>query len=462
MSHLDSHYPTQDPLVENVVLLGGYALRALRRRALLAATSFLATVGLTLLFLAIASPVYRVRTVIVTAPSEIMTRLTAPGRMIIPGEKPPMTQGATEALLSREMLTYVVDKLDLVRKWKATRTPVGRVVDTAFGTVFGRPTQSEEYESVVRALADAVNTEVTDNTIALTVEWHEPTTALAIAKTIEERFLSQRRDTELNQIKDTYAILQGRVDAAAKRLSAAEAALRTAADHANATNARLFDQRRKDSPDLQTIARLEHTLESKREALRRMETAFDHRVSEAQAHLNELRATLGPNHPDVADARRALALQSRPPPELAGMRHEEEDLANRLSQLAPSMTAAGLFRNLVQTAPVDPDLEAAMSTYHQRAAEHDELQKRLEAAGVELATATAAFDFHYKVTQPPLLPHRKAAPNTFAVALAGTAAALVLAFVLAVLADLASRRIQEPWQIARFIGIPVLAQIRRV
>jgi polysaccharide biosynthesis transport protein len=175
--------------------------------------------------------------------------------------------------------------------------------------------------------------------------------------------------------------------------------------------------------------------------------------------LHRLRSTLGGEHPDVRNAERNLALQSRLPEGLSKLRSEESSLSNELHHLMPSVAAADLMRNMLQAAPVDADLESAMDNYRRASDDHEDLSSRLAAARIELEAADAAFAYRYQVTEPAALPRDPVKPNPPGIMLASLLGGVVLAWALAILADLATRRIQESWQIARFLQVPVLAEL---
>src|SRR4051812_30161133 len=106
--------PPPDPLVDNAVLLGGYALRAVRRRIALATMVFVTTVALTFGFLLLASPLYRVETRILANDTQVMKDMAQPARLTTPhgGENLADTAGAQELITSRDTLLSVVDSLD--------------------------------------------------------------------------------------------------------------------------------------------------------------------------------------------------------------------------------------------------------------------------------------------------------------------------------------------------------------
>src|SRR4051794_15781605 len=101
----------QDPLLDNVTLLTGYALRAIRRRWLLALSTLALTLLLTVGFLAIASPVYKVETRILVNDDDVMSTLTsATPKAPAYGPKKVPTADAVERVKARPTLTALIDQ----------------------------------------------------------------------------------------------------------------------------------------------------------------------------------------------------------------------------------------------------------------------------------------------------------------------------------------------------------------
>ncbi len=450
---------TKDPLVDDAMLLGGYALRAVRRRLALAIAIFMVTALSTLAFLALTSPLYDVETRIVVDDARVMKDLAQPARLTVPRDDAEEIAGAAELVTSRETLLYVVEKLDLPRLWNETRRPAGQLIDRAVGAVFGRASAAERREQIYEILQKRVSATAEAGLIRIAVQWHEPKTALAIAETLKNRFLEVRRQAELDQITDTHDILAKEAAEARLALVTAEEELKKAADDANALTARSLRKAQGEGLDLEAVARMQRQLTTTRDAIARQEAIFAARIAEAEARLNSTRAGLAASHPDVLEAQRNLALQSRTPTELTALRAEETRLAGELARAVPSLVAVQLFGAMAMVSGVEPNVEAALSNYRRAAEQFTRLRDRLETARLELDTAAASFAFRYVVTQPPVLPREPSRPNTPAVLIAGLLGGLFLAFVLSVLADVMSRRIQEPWQISRFLGVPVLGRL---
>jgi uncharacterized protein involved in exopolysaccharide biosynthesis len=451
----------QDPLWDGVSLASGYAVRAFKRHLFVAAVTGVGTLALVAVLLAIIPPTYKVETRILAKSSDIMPLLTATGTVLPGHTEPSPTAGATELVKSRETLTWLVGELNLVDRWENTRTSFGRFVDGVLGRALGPAKADARYEALLKVLADRITAALDGDVVTISVEWHEPEGALLIANALKDHFLVQLREAEAGQIKATVSLLEERQGRTRVALADATKALQDAAEEANSTTAKLFKLHRPNvDPDVETVARLQAELDLKKEALHRAEAAYDARVADATLALNKTRATLGAGNPDVIDAQRNLAQQMRVPQELSTLREDEENLSRQLTHMVPALTAAGLFEKMAYAQNVDAGLETARERYHQASEAYTDATKRLEGAKTELASADASFPFRYRVTVPPVAPHGPAKPDVPLVLISGFVAALLLGFVTALLADLTSKRIQEPWQIVRYVGIPVIGQVR--
>jgi hypothetical protein len=80
---------------------------------------------------------------------------------------------------------------------------------------------------------------------------------------------------------------------------------------------------------------------------------------------------------------------------------------------------------------------------------------------MELETARAAFKYRYVVVRPASIPRIPDKPKPAKILGGGAAAALVLALLAAIGADLRSGRVYESWQLEQALRVPVLAEIRR-
>ncbi|RYF10194.1 MAG: hypothetical protein EOO40_05620 [Deltaproteobacteria bacterium] len=206
------------------------------------------------------------------------------------------------------------------------------------------------------------------------------------------------------------------------------------------------------------------------------------RLKKAQEELANLRASLGPDHPDVAEAKRSLESLNSPPPELVALQAEETRLAGQVAN-APANGAGkehpkveikaeepsdeGAYdvmrvpvsEDLYKELDKDPEIAQILDELKKRQDTHEELARHLAAARIESETANVAFEYRYKLTSPPVYPKRPVKPNVPVMLGGGAAAAFVLGILFAVLADVLSKRILEAWQLERFLGLKVLGEV---
>jgi len=115
---------------------------------------------------------------------------------------------------------------------------------------------------------------------------------------------------------------------------------------------------------------LEQELSRKRRDIGQIEGRYQQELQRAQADLQTMQTTLGPQHPDVAEALREVERRSIPPQELTGLRTEEANLINRLKSLdsrspppsreEPTEVVVGASEPVM-----DPALERAMDAYRE-------------------------------------------------------------------------------------------------
>lgn len=452
-----------DPVLDAVTLVTGYTRRAFRRQLLLATAVFTATVIMAGVVMAFSSPVYTSEARIVVNTNLILGSGTAARRHYTgsPTDPDPLAT-VVEMMKSRESLTKLMDTLGLVKRWTDTRGAFGRWLDKVTTRLFGPPGEHEQREALLEVLDRKITVRGENDIITVTVNWHEPEGAVLLARAIIDNFAQEQHAGESGQYQEQVSVLEKELARADDLLAAEAARFAVAAERANAASGMVLKRRFDLSqPDLEQIATLEQELEKKREALRRLEAAHDASVGEVREALNNLRARLGPNHPDVREAERTLVLQSEPPNELRELRASEAETSTRLTRVMPSATATGLLQTLTQVATTDPALETARESYARASGLRAVVATHLSEARSAMATAEAAFAYKYSITQPPQLPRKPTSPDGIQVAIASVVAGCVLAFVLAIIRDVSSGRIQEPWQITRFVGLPVIGTIKK-
>jgi hypothetical protein len=226
------------------------------------------------------------------------------------------------------------------------------------------------------------------------------------------------------------------------------------------------------------LGRAKALLESKQRAITELEADRQHRVLSLRGKLGELLAEYTPAHPQVLDAQRTLDSLSQESPQVTNLRGEVKELETELRRrtvsaklidgasefgglpsLLPPSTADPLPTEIVTLAN-DDDLDPAVTAqFRYSVTDYTRLRDAISSARVELDTAQAAFSHRYKIVVPPEAPGKPAKPKIPLVLGAGIAAAIFLGAIAAILAELATGKMIERWQVNQ-IELPVLAELR--
>lgn len=452
---------------EGAFLLAGFALRAVRRRRRFALTCWIATIALAIVGLVVMPKTYRVDSRILTHPAYILPSLSHPNRPIPVEEQSQRgTRGAAELIKSRETLSNIIDDVGLMKNWAKTRGLGGRLADGIRNLFVGKPKDSEFREMLVETLDKNLTPMVEGDVVSITLNWHHAQSAVAIVEAAQRRFLEERHERDMGEIRETMKILERSVIAAKPGLDAATERLRTAAAARRAGRripAPRAIARPAETEKSTEMSRAEQDLNKKREEIQRIQGGYDQRVRTAESRLKELRGSLAPTHPDVVDAVREVEQASRAPEELASLRAEELMLAQQVRQLGGSGTPRNA--DLIQEATAalspgnDPEMERIVREYQSVEAGYRDVENRLEDARIELQAADAAFNYRYRVTVPPVLPRKPIKPNALLTILAACMGGLFVAVVMAGYADFRSGKVLETWQIHRILGLKLLGEI---
>jgi uncharacterized protein involved in exopolysaccharide biosynthesis len=460
-----------------------FGLRAVGRRRQLAIAIFLLTVVAAAGALAVMPKMYRVQTRLLTHKAYVLPALVSPRRSV-PLQADAPTRGAVELIKSREVLSGIIEDANVKQTWSETRTLVGRTKDMLRELLKG-PMSDEDFEEALLEMLDKRLIAYIDaDVVVMEVTWHDAPTAMALSEATHKRFLMKKKEGELSEVHETLRILETNVEGARRNVEAASedfASVLQAKTKGGVAPIRMRSIRvRKPSagPGPEVAARaqkkveLERELASLQQSLAGRERQYQGRLDEANRTLSGLRQTLGPQHPDVQNAIRVVEERSRVPADLMSLRAQAADLDSRLRRLDESRSGGSPAEYTTIQVPdesavaesrtgaegLDPDIERAERALNTRIARYNEFLVRLEDARTELATADAAFDYRFVLTLPPLFPKREISPNGPVILAGGVIAGLFLALLLALAADLWSRRVLEKWQLER-LGVPVIGDI---
>jgi uncharacterized protein involved in exopolysaccharide biosynthesis len=209
-------------------------------------------------------------------------------------------------------------------------------------------------------------------------------------------------------------------------------------------------------------------------------------MTEAAAQLADAQSTLGPLNPTVIALKQKVDALQQPPPQLAVLRAQEKELIAKLtsgaeaaprapSPAGPSIVRAPpstptppgngpnpeVFRQLREliNGPDDPGLASAKAKLQATSQEYNEVVNQMDLAKVQLEIARDAFRDTYTIARPAEIATKPKKPKIPLIVAGGLFAALLLAFLIPGLRDLASRRVIEVWQVEAVLKVPVLGEV---
>jgi hypothetical protein len=326
--------------------------------------------------------------------------------------------------------------------------------------------------------------EIGDGTVDIGITWPDAVMARRIIEVAQQNYLETRHVAEVAAISETLGILelhtseaQGAIDAALKNLQRVQNGL-----HRGRTAAR---QARRDGPETpvddsgpdvpaRELAQLELLLRAKQRAVSDLEDFRARQLAEVRAQLAQQGTVYSKSHPVIVELEQRLEAVQKDSPQLARLRHEEDDLIKQIEAKGggrkvavrkASLTAGR--RATAVSAPVAAELERnpvfglAEDQLRMALARHQELLMRVEAAQLELDTTRAAFKYRFSVVKPAQTPRAPVSPNVALILLAGLLGAVLFAFFACAALDLWRGVPCEPWQIERQLKLPVLLSVKR-
>jgi uncharacterized protein involved in exopolysaccharide biosynthesis len=445
-------------------LAAGFVLRSVGRHGRLAGSVFaLAGLATTASFLA-APRVYHTEVKLLAQRNLIMPALGNP-RRTVPMDSDAPTRLAAETVLRRENLVSVLRTTRLIEEWERTRAPVLRLKDRILRPLLGPPTEDDKLESLIGLLRKKVYVGADEGTVTIGIDWPDAGTACRIVEVMQQNFLEERHASEVSSIADAISILEGHASGTRGTIEAALDEVRRSSPPP-APRAPSVGTRHEPVPEPADAAlvSLQVLLEAKRRAITDLEEFRQSRLAELYTLLAEQKNTYGPAHPAIAGTQQSILALSGESPQIAALRREEAEMAGEIRRRraparapAPDVTTADLGR---EPSP-DPGVSYARSRLKSAIAEYEDLLERLEGARIELDTARAAFKYRYGVITPAQTPRKPVSPAPVSFFGIGLVLALALAVAAALAADLAGGRVVESWQVERFLGLEVLAEVAR-
>jgi hypothetical protein len=460
--------PDDIPLldVEQLRDVVGFCLRAIWRRRGLAIGVFLLISCVVIAAVVFMPRTYFTQVRILAQQDLVMPALGNP-RRAVPTQSDAPTKLATEAVMQRESLVAIMNQTHLLQEWYERRLPILKAKDWVMEQLSGPLSQDDKIEALIGVLKTHMWVKSGDGTVTIGILWPDPEMAYRIVSAAQQNFLEQRHTSEVSVIGESIAILESHatevratIDSAVNDLRAlqpAKSAARSSRRPVVATAPKVD----------QEAARLQSLLTTKRQAIADLEDFRDRRIAQLQTQLAEEKATYGSAHPALASTQEAIDALSVDSPQLAALRREEGTLIAQLAKkgiapdaVAPSKPLSPVIIPMVQANDsLNAEESYARSRLRIAVNAYEDLLDRLEGAHIELETARRAFKYKYRVLDPVQIPKKPIRPRVLLVVAGGLIFAVALAIGTAILADAASGRVIEAWQVDRLLGLPVLAEV---
>ena len=406
------------------------------------------------------------------------------------------TRAATETVLRRDNLVALAEKSELLKYWDRGESNASRLRGWIRNKL-GRPpiSDTDKMEMIVATLESRLTVETKsdytgEGTVNIALDWSDPRMGLRLINAAQQSFIEARHLAETTAISEAMSILMGRAASmreeidttvhnielrakekkdlrrqAAAELAAERAERRPTKDGATPTITPISDK--------ETTQALQALWESKKAAIKDLTENRNRRVAELNTKLAELRATYAENHPTVVDTVQTIEALSQDSPQLVALRKEEAALRGQylgrskgsegtMGDALARLPRTGSVRAAAEPAAGDDrETEFAKAQLRFAAENYDHLQERIEGAHMELEAARAALKYRYIVVKPAQRPRDPEKPKPAKILGGGAAASLLVAILLAVIADLRTGKVYERWQLERALRLPVLAEIRR-
>jgi uncharacterized protein involved in exopolysaccharide biosynthesis len=409
------------------------------------------------------------------------------------------TRAAAETVLRRDNLVALLEKSELPKYWDEGVSNASRVKAWINAKLHRPPiSDTDKMEMMVGTLESKLTVETKadwggEGTVIIALDWSEPKMGLRLVNAAQQSFIETRHLTEISAISEAISILLGRATSMREEIDSIvhkiDSKTKEKGDRRRQA-AELGDRERRPGAtgtpgtsaavttpsDRETTQQLQALWEAKKAAIKDLEEMRRRRIAELQTRLAELRATYAESHPTIVDTTQTIESLSQESPQLAQLKKEEAALRNqylgRASRMPEGTMGEPLTRPILRgstsvRATAEPatgddrETEFAKAQLRFTAEAYDHILERIEGAHMELEAARAAFKYRYIVVKPAQRPREPVKPKPAKVLGGGAAAALVLAVLAAVVADLRSGKVYERWQLERALRLPVLAEIRR-
>jgi uncharacterized protein involved in exopolysaccharide biosynthesis len=457
-----------EPLVDTEALFNWARLvpRAVRRRKLVALSVFVLTIALVTVAAWSMPTAYRAHVRILASPLE-----GAPGTVRPQGgaDKSELAPAAVDVVRSHEVLRTLVHEEHLADSWERTRPLLLRYKDALTQKLTGHAfTEDELEEAVAFVLEKRVTVSVADHVVDIGVSWPEPDAARRIVERMRKSFLDSRTQAELTALRERSAALDAQVESVKKKADAtvAELTALTAKKRKGAKPSTVrglqAEGRWRDLPDPQLSA-LRTKILNARKAIAEREDVQRKRIAELKAQYAEQSANLGPNHPALLDTADKLSALNADTSDVDALRRDEEALVSDFVRLGGrdsdlSVDPAPNWPTELMTD--DPQVTWLKTQMDLQSSALASAMRAAVDARVAAASAEAQVPERYTVLQPALTPREPVSVAPFKLIGGGVFLALLLSAFAAVFVELRRGKLEESWQVERWLGIPTLAVVR--
>jgi uncharacterized protein involved in exopolysaccharide biosynthesis len=476
--------------LEHIKEMVGFALHAGGRRPKLAAMTFLAVAALGLAAAVTMPKVYSAQVKILAQRTGAIRALSNPNSEMNRVDDP--TKNVANMIMRHDNLVALAKEANLVAWFEESRAPILRLKDRLSMWMSGPVSDEDKLRVIVATLEKELDIFTDENTLVITVEWPSAPMAYDLVTLLQKNFLEARYDSDLAVITDSIAVLQEHAKSEQAQVDTAlteyQEAVAPAADMAAARlsmpQTGIAGTPRQEAPSAIASPAPNLALEETRLRIQALEQERQRLLDSLQQQLAQAQLTLTPMHPTVVALQQRLDTMSQPSQELRRLKSEERSLVEQAERSAPAPpSSAGASSPLprVQRAPLAAEatptrLRSALPPWAAPEDGHTRLARskleaaiqsseaamaRIEAANIELDITRTAYKYRYTVLTPAELPSKPKRPLSQIVGVGAVLGAVLLAFLVATMADILGGRILEPWQVRRRLKLEVLGEIDR-
>jgi uncharacterized protein involved in exopolysaccharide biosynthesis len=390
-------------------------------------------------------------------------------------EKKDMAREFEAQIMSHDNIVSIVKATELVERWNAMRQPHRRLLDRV-GTILGQApyTDEQKFNVLVQTIEAKLRVNIDSTTVHISVEWSEPEAARDIVQAAVKNFQDSRYGIEVGVIPERVKILEGNVARAKGDVEKAFADLqarqaptktekKTVYVKQGGTTAAAVVTAPGDSPQAQKLAQID-------QQIAQLTDQKNQRLNELNQKLTEMSQTYAAGHPDIIALKANIAATQQDSPQLAALKQQDKqlraDMAANPTPSAPSDQPTPERRVAVEV-NVQPDPAATPKSIADVQAQFETAQRKyegllvqLETARIEQQTAEAAFKHRYSVTHPAEAPAKPKRPVGAIASLVGLLATILVALMVATLADRLSGIFFEPRDVRDRLGLPVFATMK--